>query len=201
VTHFRPRPALRISQLTAAGLAPLLLAASPVTANAAEGGASREPQAAIADQRSLAATPTSLREAASADADADGAEVDGGGDQHPTPSDEMGDMEGMDHTAPAGDPTDEPAITEHDEHGEPADESTTEEHGEHGEPADEPTTEEHGEHGEPAGPESTRPRAAVLGSFAAVNGGVLLAAGWMRRRTKERVQRSKSARAAALGKG
>ncbi len=30
---------------------------------------------------------------------------------------------------------------------------------------------------------------------------VLLAAGWMRRRTKERVQRSKSARAAALGKG
>ncbi|GAB2856977.1 hypothetical protein GCM10027026_03550 [Myroides odoratimimus subsp. xuanwuensis] len=47
-------------------------------------------------------------------------------------------------------------------------------------------------------PVQPRPRALVLGSFAAVNAGVLLAAAFIRRRTRSEVQRRKSARAAAL---
>lgn len=58
-------------------------------------------------------------------------------------------------------------------------------------------SEEHGGHGEEIGPPPKRPRALVLGSFAAANGGVLLTAAFLRRHTKNEVQRRKSARAAA----
>lgn len=56
----------------------------------------------------------------------------------------------------------------------------------------------HGGHQEESSPAPQRPRALVLGSFAAVNGGVLVTAAFLRRRSKGEVQRRKSARAAAL---
>jgi uncharacterized protein involved in copper resistance len=39
-------------------------------------------------------------------------------------------------------------------------------------------------HGSPSGSEAARPQAAVIGSFAVVNGGVLVTAGLLRRRAK-----------------
>lgn len=56
----------------------------------------------------------------------------------------------------------------------------------------------HGGHGDESGPAPQRPRALVLGSFAGVNGAVVLTAAFLRRRSKGEVQRRKSARAAAL---
>lgn len=58
--------------------------------------------------------------------------------------------------------------------------------------------EEHGGHGGHAAPAPDRPRALVLGSFAAVNGAVLLAAAVLRRRTRGEVARRREARSAAL---
>lgn len=58
--------------------------------------------------------------------------------------------------------------------------------------------EEHASHGKESGEPAQRPRALVLGSFAAVNGGVLVAAAFLRRRTRGELERRRSARAAAL---
>lgn len=138
---------------------------------ATAGSSTSDPRAAIAQEPGKHADPASFRVVSYAGADGGGTEVEDGEGEHTDHGDDMGDMgdmEGMDHGSGTDDSTGEPA------------------------------TEEHGDHGEPAGPAPTRPRAVVLGSFAALNGGVLLTAGFMRRRTKERVQRSKSARAAAL---
>lgn len=90
----------------------------------------------------------------------------------------------------------------HDEHShgrtppatpEPGAEHTT--HGDHG--GGNATTGEHSDHGEPNGPAPDRPRAMVLGSFAATNAGVLVTAAFLRRRTKSEQVRRRSARAAA----
>lgn len=56
----------------------------------------------------------------------------------------------------------------------------------------------HDAHGDTSETAPDRPRAAVLGTFAAVNGGVLITAFVMRRRTRHELTRRKAARAAAL---
>lgn len=68
----------------------------------------------------------------------------------------------------------------------------------HGDQGHDSGSSDTGGHGEEIGPAPQRPRALVLGSFVAVNSGVLLAAAFVRRRTRTEVQRRESARAAAL---
>lgn len=65
------------------------------------------------------------------------------------------------------------------------------------EPGDSGTPGAH-DHGSVPDPSPERPRGLVLGSFAAVNGGVLVAAALLRRRTRGEIERRRSARAAAL---
>lgn len=96
------------------------------------------------------------------------------------------------HRAPTADDT-EPDAGRDDAHKEGGPEQAEGHSG-----AEEATTGGHEAHGDESEAAPERPRAAVLGTFAAVNSGVLLTALLMRRRTHGEVKRRKAARAAAL---
>lgn len=118
--------------------------------------------------------------------DSSGANEDMPGMDHDQPADMNDkDMPGMDHEASDMNDEDMPGMN----HGETSGSHEEASGGSSATPAEEQEEEGHGTHGEETVTEP-RPVAAMVGAFAAVNGGVMISAAVLRRRDKRRAKSS-----------
>jgi hypothetical protein len=105
------------------------------------------------------------------------------------------DMPGMTHDEAPGMDPDMPGMT-HDEAPGMDPDMPGMDHGTTANDPNAPRTSPQHSHASATGAESSRPQAAVVGSFVLVNGGVLLTAGLMRRRARHAAKPSRASRPA-----